>query len=138
MTNPEQWQFSHYCPYVPATILSSHTVSYMLETQVSENMYSLSYFAAMWEDLTYVFLCISRPTEQCHEVGDNCSILERSQKRKIIKTISALLVNSLLVKEVLIPYSIHFLIPHSSFPNINCSRMEHWSSQFHQVKTQDY
>lgn len=62
---------------------------------------------------------------------------KQARKERSIKTISALFVNSLLLKGVLIPYSTHFLIPHSSFPDINCFRMQHWSSQFHQVKTQD-
>lgn len=49
-------------------------------TSCIENMKCLSYFAAVGEDLTYVFLCVSRPTEQCHEVGDNCITLQTSEK----------------------------------------------------------
>lgn len=84
IANLGQQEFSHYCSNMPAErggILHRFLCA-RNTTSLTENMYSPPYFAAVWEDLTYVFLRISRPTEQRHEVWDNCSILKASQKKK--------------------------------------------------------
>lgn len=124
IANLGQQQFSHYCSNVPAkrgSIL--HSFFYARNTiSLTENMYSLPYFAAVWEDLTYVFLCISRPTEQRHEVRDNCSILEASQKKK--KALRPFH-HSLLI----ICYLEEYAVLHPIFPR-KYFRINHWSFQF--------